>query len=40
MDLKTVKSLVDEPPSEGGYEGMSEFKKDIALIFNNARSYN
>ena len=40
MDLKTVKSLVDSPPSAGGYTGIIDFKKDIALVFSNARSYN
>jgi hypothetical protein len=40
MDLKTVKSLVDSPPSAGGYDGINDFKKDIALVFSNARSYN
>jgi hypothetical protein len=40
MDLKQVKTLVDTLPSAGGYEGISEFKKDVALIFSNAKSYN
>jgi hypothetical protein len=40
MDLKTVKSMVEKSSNEGGYSGIDEFKRDIAQIFENARTYN
>jgi histone acetyltransferase len=46
MDLETVQRKVDatsnssREPSEPFYLNMEEFKKDINLIFENARIYN
>lgn len=46
MDLETVQKKVDatvksdREPDEAFYTNMEEFKKDISLIFENARIYN
>jgi histone acetyltransferase len=40
MDLKTVRKKVEKEIADGGYSLIGEFKRDIAQIFENARTYN